>query len=113
ATRPHMSYATSVLQPGEQIIMVGRLHWIAYWHAILFLVLGTGLVWWEWAKWPNHDVLISGTAIVFGVLFLVSFIRAWFVRWITEIAVTNRRIIYKRGFITRHTAEMNMDKVAS
>ena len=31
----------------------------------------------------------------------------------TEIAITNRRIIYKRGFIQRHTAEMNMDKVAS
>ena len=38
---------------------------------------------------------------------------AWFIRWITEIAVTDRRIIYKRGFITRHTEEMNMDKVAS
>ena len=34
-------------------------------------------------------------------------------RWITEIAVTDRRVIYKRGFITRHTVEMNMDKVAS
>ena len=27
--------------------------------------------------------------------------------------MTDRRIIYKRGFITRHTEEMNMDKVAS
>jgi uncharacterized membrane protein YdbT with pleckstrin-like domain len=47
------------------------------------------------------------------VLFAVSFARAWFIRWITEIAVTDRRIIYKRGFINRHTEEMNMDKVAS
>ena len=38
---------------------------------------------------------------------------AWFRRWTTEIAITNRRIIFKRGFIQRHTAEMNMDKVAS
>ena len=38
---------------------------------------------------------------------------ASFWRWTTEIAVTNKRIIYKRGLITRHTAEMNMDKVAS
>ena len=108
-----MSYAKSVLQPGEQIILTGRLHWIAYWYAIVFLVLGTALVWWEYAHWPSHDVLISVTALTFGVLFVVSFIRAWFVRWITEIAVTNRRIIYKRGFINRHTEEMNMDKVAS
>ena len=30
---------------------------------------------------------------------------------ITEFAVTNKRVIYKRGFIWRQTAEMNMDKV--
>jgi len=38
---------------------------------------------------------------------------AWFQRWTTEIAVTNKRIIYKRGFIRRKTIEMQMDKVTS
>ena len=111
-----MSYVKSVLQPGEEILLRGKLHWIAYWQAILYLVLGTALAWWEHKYLRNHqygDVIISVTAIIFGVLFLVSFLRAWFNRWITEIAVTNRRIIYKRGFINRHTEEMNMDKVAS
>ena len=42
-----MSYVNSVLQPGERILMRGRLHWIVYWHAILFLVLGIVLVAWE------------------------------------------------------------------
>ena len=111
-----MSYVKSVLQPGEEVVMQGKLHWIAYWHAILFLVLGVGIVWGEHkylAAGQRTDVIISATAIVFGVLFLVAFLRAWWIRWITEIAVTNRRIIYKRGFINRHTEEMNMDKVAS
>jgi uncharacterized membrane protein YdbT with pleckstrin-like domain len=31
----------------------------------------------------------------------------------TEFAVTDRRVIYKRGFISRHTVEMNMDKIES
>ncbi len=31
----------------------------------------------------------------------------------TELSVTNHRVIYKSGFIRRHTVEMNMDKVAS
>ena len=31
--------------------------------------------------------------------------------WITEFAVTSRRIISKRGFIWRQTEEMSMDKV--
>ena len=35
------------------------------------------------------------------------------IRWITEFAVTDRRVIYKCGFISRHTVEMNMDKVKS
>jgi uncharacterized membrane protein YdbT with pleckstrin-like domain len=37
----------------------------------------------------------------------------WFRRWTTEIAVTDRRIIYKRGFIRRDTVEMHLDKVES
>jgi uncharacterized membrane protein YdbT with pleckstrin-like domain len=40
-------------------------------------------------------------------------VQEWLRWWITEIAVTNRRIIYKKGFIRRQTNEMNMDKVES
>jgi uncharacterized membrane protein YdbT with pleckstrin-like domain len=107
-----MSYVNSVLQPGERIIIRGHLHWIVYWHAILFLVLGIVLVSWEKAGGMGEG-MISYTAIAFAVLFVLSFLHGWFIRWITEIAVTDRRIIYKRGFINRHTEEMNMDKVAS
>ena len=100
-----MSYVDSVLQPGERIIMRGHLHWIVYWHAILFFVLMILS-----ASWGGIGLMAS---VAFGGLFALSFAHAWFIRWITEIAVTDRRIIYKRGFITRHTEEMNMDKVAS
>ena len=105
-----MSYAQSVLQPGEKILLMARLHWIEYWPSILCLVLGTGLVIWE-SIGSMDDVIVSGTAIAFAVLFLATFIRSWFIRWITEFAVTNRRVIFKRGFIWRSTEEMNMDKV--
>jgi uncharacterized membrane protein YdbT with pleckstrin-like domain len=107
-----MSYVNSVLQPGERVVVRGHLHWIVYWHAIVLLVLGLILLGWERSLGVG-DVLFDITAIGFGVLVVVAFVHAWFVRWITEIAVTDRRIIYKRGFINRHTAEMNMDKVAS
>jgi uncharacterized membrane protein YdbT with pleckstrin-like domain len=107
-----MSYVNSVLQPGERVIVRGRLHWIVYWLAILFLVFGVVLVVWESAGGMG-DGMISFTAITFGALFAVSFIYTWFIRWTTEIAVTDRRVIYKTGFITRHTVEINMDKVAS
>ena len=107
-----MSYVNSVLQPGERVVMRGHLHWIVYWQAILFFILGIVLVAWESSAGMGEG-LISFTAIAFGVLFVGAFLYGWFIRWITEIAVTDRRVIYKRGFINRHTEEMNMDKVAS
>ncbi len=61
----------------------------------------------------HKDWLMYATALVFGGAALLFALRAWFIRWTTEIAVTDRRIIHKRGFITRHTEETNMDKVAS
>jgi hypothetical protein len=39
------------------------------------------------------------------IALLLAF-RAWFIRWMTEIAVTDRRVIYARGFIQRHSIEV-------
>jgi uncharacterized membrane protein YdbT with pleckstrin-like domain len=107
-----MSYVNSVLQPGERVVVSGRLHWIVYWHAIVLLVLGVALLAWEHSS-DASALLMEITAIIFAVLIGVSFLHAWYIRWITEIAVTNRRVIYKQGFFTRRTVEINMDKVAS
>jgi uncharacterized membrane protein YdbT with pleckstrin-like domain len=107
-----MSYVQTVLQPGEKIIRLGRLHWIVYWPAILLFAFGILVVAWLWSA-GFGEVTISTAIIVFGVLFVYFFVRAWFERWITEIAVTDRRIIYKRGLIYRHTEEMNMSMVSS
>jgi uncharacterized membrane protein YdbT with pleckstrin-like domain len=49
--------------------------------------------------------------VIVLALALLAFLQAWFRRAITELAITNRRVIYKRGFLRRHTVEMNMDKV--
>jgi uncharacterized membrane protein YdbT with pleckstrin-like domain len=51
-------------------------------------------------------VLLALAAVFFAI-------KEWFQQWITEIAVTDRRVIVKTGLIRRHTAEMNMDKVES
>jgi uncharacterized membrane protein YdbT with pleckstrin-like domain len=106
-----MSYVASVLQPGERIIRLGRLHWIAYWYAILFAVLAVVCA--LWASTRGMGIVMMFAAMAFGVLAVAAFGMAWFRRWTTEIAITDRRIIYKEGFINRRTVEMNMDKVAS
>jgi uncharacterized membrane protein YdbT with pleckstrin-like domain len=92
--------------------MLGRLHWIVYSRAIWYLVLGVVLLVVEHLYWDEPVVLLA-TAVIFGVLTLAGAVHAWFVRWMTEIAVTDRRVIYKRGFINRHTIETHMDKVAA
>lgn len=107
-----MAYVRHVIQPDEKIIMIGRLSWIVYHRAIAYLILGIIVLVLEHLFW-DKDVVIYVTAALFGALVLVSFIHGWFQRWTTEIAVTDKRVIYKRGFINRHTIEMNMDKVAS
>jgi uncharacterized membrane protein YdbT with pleckstrin-like domain len=57
--------------------------------------------------------IVWGVGLVCLAVGLVAVFRAWFRRWTTEIAVTDRRIIFKRGFIRRFTIEMHMDKVES
>jgi uncharacterized membrane protein YdbT with pleckstrin-like domain len=110
-----MSYVRSVLQPNEKILVIGRLHWIVYMQAILLLVVGILLV----ALGSNltnesiRSYFTYTTVAIFGIGAAVSFLHAWFIRWITEFAVTDRRVIYKCGFISRHTVEMNMDKIES
>ena len=101
-----------MLQPGEKIIMIGRLSWIVSHRAIFLLVVGIILIVLERIYW-GESIVILVTAALFGALTIGSAIQGWFVRWTTEIAVTDRRVIYKRGFINRHTIEMNMDKVES
>ena len=103
-----MSYLDSVLQPGEKILHRTTVSWTLFIPGIALLILAiiaysalpSGL-------WANAVLIIIGLP----ALFLLA--RAWFTRWTTEIAVTNSRVILKRGFIRRHTIEMNMDKVES
>jgi uncharacterized membrane protein YdbT with pleckstrin-like domain len=53
------------------------------------------------------------TACALALVAIALLVQEWFTWWVTEIAVTNRRVIYKKGFIWRRTNEMNMDKVES
>jgi len=109
------SYVDNVLQPGETVRYTGTLHWIIFLPAIVLLAFATvGLV--VMAVNPISGggarifSIIIAVAFLFGVLHLIS---AWIRRLGTEIAVTNHRIIYKRGIISRRSVEMNMDKVES
>ena len=107
-----MSYLNSVLQPGEQVRHVAKVHWIVYLPGLVAFAAGVLAMIFALAAQEMRALWQILAALLFVVAFAMM-ASAWFKRWTTEIAVTNRRIIYKRGFIRRQTSEMNMDKVAS
>jgi uncharacterized membrane protein YdbT with pleckstrin-like domain len=107
-----MSYVEKVLQPGEELRYQAAIHWITYAHGVAWLLAAVIVRAVMPAAWRDGLIMNVVTILLVGggAFFLVG---AWFNWWITEIAVTNRRVIYKRGFISRTTDEMHMDKIAS
>jgi uncharacterized membrane protein YdbT with pleckstrin-like domain len=110
------SYVERVLQPGEQVRLLAAIHWISYVPGLLVLLAALAALfvarsfadiasWWQ----PFWDIVAAALAVIAAVMMF----RAWFYRWITEIAVTDRRVIFKTGFISRSTNEMQMDKIES
>lgn len=84
------SYVDSVLSPGEVVRYRAR---CSVWSLLPLIVLGFLLI-----------------SVLIGALFWI----AAFLRYIsTEMAVTNKRVIAKVGFITRKTVELNLLKVES
>ena len=82
----------------------------------------------EGALIKDEKIVYTGTIslwnlaplIILGLLFLALYgigIIFWLVAFIryktTELAVTNKRVIAKFGFISRHTVEINITKVES
>ena len=58
--------------------------------------------------WQRYALLAGGAVGVLGLLLLLG---AWIRRRATEIVVTDRRVIFKRGLLARHTVEMNVSKI--
>ena len=107
-----MSYVRSVLQPGEKIRFATTIHWITYAPGVLVAVLGCAAYWMAVQPVSAYGIWVGIALFLFAGAAVLLF-RAWFKRWTTEIAVTDRRIIHKWGFIYRETNEMQLSKVES
>jgi uncharacterized membrane protein YdbT with pleckstrin-like domain len=109
-----MSYVKHVLQPGEEIRHTANIHWITYWPGLVLLVLALVVLFLAESREPGSPrIFLLACGGIIGLAAVVLLVREWWGWWTTEIAVTNRRIIYKTGFISRDTNEMHMDKVES
>jgi uncharacterized membrane protein YdbT with pleckstrin-like domain len=107
-----MPYIDRVLQPGETVRHVAKISRVTYLRGFSLWIVAAILAALSPAVPGLHVLVLIVAAIIFllGALLLA---RAGFRRVTTEIAVTDRRVIYKCGFISRYTVEMHMDKVES
>jgi uncharacterized membrane protein YdbT with pleckstrin-like domain len=107
-----VAYVNSVLQPGETVKVIGRLHWTVFLRAFLLAAVSVVLmVYGEKSISQSIGRTFVYLAWIGLAVAAALFLHAAFKRWTTELSVTTHRVIYKRGFIWRHTVEMNMDKV--
>ncbi len=108
-----MSYVRKVLLPGETIIYETGIHWLVYLRAILLLLVavaaGIG------SSYLDSDprLILQIIAAAFLVFAIIAAVIAGIRRASTQLAVTDQRVIFKRGVFSRHTIEMNRSKVES
>ncbi|HEX3882446.1 MAG TPA: PH domain-containing protein [Stellaceae bacterium] len=109
-----MRYVTRVLQPDETIVLATRLHPIIYLYALWYIAIAVVLF---IASLQVNSVeihtILQVAALIFLLFALVAWARAAIRQVTTELAVTDRRVIYKAGLISRHTLEMNRSKIES
>jgi uncharacterized membrane protein YdbT with pleckstrin-like domain len=107
-----MKYVEQVLQPGETVTYATSLHWLVYLRAILALILAIlCLIASAAVAEPIAAVALKIVGALLGLLALLSGLDALIRRSTTELAVTDRRVIYKTGIFQRHSMEMNRSKV--
>ena len=86
------SYIEQALAPGEHVIHRAHMSWFySPWTTIILLILAL----------PTLGI---------SLLLLVP---TWITVKTTEMAVTNKRIMIKRGLISRHTVEMALSRLES
>jgi len=107
------SYVDSVLAEGEKIVHRAAIsRWkffLSYLVGSFFLFTAVG----AYVATENHAVeslaMIAVPLLIGLALIFFAVIR----RHTTELVLTDRRIITKRGLISRNTVEMNLNKVES
>jgi len=115
-----VAYVENNLNPGERVLYATHLHWIVLLRSIVVdaIFAGAGIALLVWAYAGKHTErgeaqmigMVGVALILFGNVILAL---AWVRRNATEMAVTNKRVIIKVGFLTKRTIELFLSKVES
>lgn len=105
-----MRYINAVITPNENLIVFARTHGFIYTQSVLWALLSLAvlavLYFFNWMNLWYITLIPLAPA-------LYTFIRAWIYSYSTELAVTDKRVIAKFGFIRRKTIELKHSKVES
>ncbi len=126
-----MLYVQQSLGPDEELIHVGSFHWMYTFSAFMVIfwgVMGSVIIiffsvtaykmlgklpqdlnWLQAVPYLHPGVRIFSFLIF--VMSLLSFAQMMIVKATTEIAITNSRLIYKRGLIARQIGEININRI--
>ena len=115
-----MSYPDNALAAGEQVVLHRHPHWKRLIIPVLVLILVTGLAalgsgfvnsthWQQLAK-----NIIYG--VIWGIwLVIIGWLTLWpFLTWLTtHFVVTNRRVMYRHGVLTRSGIDIPLARINS
>lgn len=126
-----MLYVQQSLGPDEELVHIGKFHWMytvnafmsIFWGLIMailimlagfyaFKVMGHldgNVGFFEGIRQVHPGVRIF--AFVVFIMGLVKFAQMMVVKVTTEIAITNSRLVYKRGLVARHVGEISIDRI--
>jgi uncharacterized membrane protein YdbT with pleckstrin-like domain len=115
-----MSYVESNLLPEEKILFTGNISGAIYLRPVISL-FGSGLLYYLLGRAKQtSDILQNLVRFTFVVVMLILLgytilllIQAIIIFMTSEFAVTNKRILLKKGFIRRNTIELLLSKVES
>lgn len=97
------SYIDGNLMPNETVIKKGLMHWFIFAPGCMLLILGLTLT---VATQTSFGSLFFLVGIFLSIKAALSYVG-------TELAVTNKRVIAKFGFIRRSSIELNHNNVES
>ena len=107
-------YVMRALQPNERLIYATRLHWRIYVRCAVLLLISAAFAIAARSfpdRQPEIGLALRIVAGMFLLLALSSGLQALVRRATTELAITDQRVIYKTGLMSRHTLEINRAKI--
>lgn len=109
-----MAYPEHLIHDGETVALDLNPHW---WYFIQHIAVGTGILGLI-AIWMSVSVSFIETGLKYAIAGLLIFWAIWlgirFMAWRnTYFVVTDRRVIYRSGFVAKRGVEIPLDRITN